>query len=324
MVEVDPLEIILGVLGLVSGVYDSWVGDPRAPVFVTFAREAGLLSLLLGVLIAIIVLMVSEEIVVDATNLAIFVFAAGSLAPIIGRGAWSLIDMGTMFVDSMYVSYKETLGHTTYGKCDGERTPANNGGLPPGMCDKQKTYGFLKSSSLIFYALMGHNVSLRRFTPSYLAFSVVKNGEKFLRGVVADPPTSAAGSWDWTWKGWLTRGVALWKLLVLDFLVAVILLMQCVAVIVEGLILGIGSSWIAFALAAHMVSFAEESDISRERPLECVVRDLICGVTCPTGHLCVGPESPLQDEENTKLLSAVMIKIRVKSARGKQEEPRIP
>lgn len=317
------IQLIFGLASRANGIYGPWAGDPRAPLFVAVARTAGIMSLLLGVLAMLVVLVSRGMMDPDVTVLATALFAAGAAAPVIGRGSWLLIDIGTMFGDTMHTSYRPCRARAGRGGSRARR--GDVGAIGAG--------GFAKTVGLVWVILMRHNDSARRFAPGLLALSVLDAAADAVYGAHASGggETGATGPgrrrwrrrWDWSARGWSTRWEACFRTLLLAPAVLLVAV-QAATVLAEGLVLGLGSAWVSAAVAAHMDILAEPpSSVSRDLPLECVLRDLICCDACPPGHRCVdkGGEASAGDDGNNKLLSRLMPRIRAKSAAGKAAHP---
>lgn len=280
MFTIEAIEIILGVIGLASGIYDPWVSDEKIPVFVTFARIAGVMTFLLGDFIAMLVLVHSGDLN-DPTALATIFFAVGSASPIIGRGAWSLIDVGTMFVDTLVMSYKAT------EKCDAE----TNGRLPAGNVGSLKLGGIIKKFYLAWCTLMKHSATYGHFSQEYMIHPLCNNLDKLIHGQ-ATFLSMGNDKCRYDLRGWGARFKALMNILVFVPMVLLIFALQWITCFTEMVALGVGSIWIAAALCAHAdeLCLKKASEVNRDRPLECVVKELTFGdekVTSSGGALSV-------------------------------------
>lgn len=263
---------------------------------------------------------------VDATTIVIIAFAVGSSAPIIARGAWSLIDMGIMFKDVMYESYSDpnvVEANSTLRKCD---------------VGKAGIGKFLAWVVAIFCNLMAHNVSFQKLTPYatdlFQAFSHNLEkcifGQPIYRSLDDQNFRINRDSFVWSWKGWRARAQALLNIAVLNGLGFVVLILQTVAALGEGLLLALGSVLISLGIAANANVLGEEPSMRNplrpmvhpDRPLKFVCQELICCETCVhlgenRNHLTGRSQS-----ENTKGFEQIMVnatkrtKVRVHEGRG--------
>ncbi|CAM9616815.1 unnamed protein product [Scytosiphon promiscuus] len=271
MFGIDAIEVLLGTLGIASGIYDPWIGDERAGIIVTFARTASLCTLFALVFFALAFLVPLGVIEVDRTIAAVLFFSIGASAPTLARGAWSLIDMATMFNDVLLCSYRSGSGASGRG---GGRA-CNNG--TPGR------RGFLAWAAFVFWTLMKHNVSWEKLNPYrcnlYRAFR--NNWEGFVHGRdITVCTTLWKDAWVWGLEGCAYRAKVFFNVVVLNGLGFAFLLLQASAALGEGFLLAIGSVWLSVAIAAHADELVERANVASTRDLKLVVEELICCNQC--------------------------------------------
>lgn len=260
---IDVLEVLLGTLGLACGIYDSWTGDERASILVTYTRTAAVCTLFGVSITALVTLIPSGVIDVDPTVLAVVFFAVGASAPTLARGAWSLIDMSTMFNDVVLLSYPEREARFTrraFGVAD-----------------------FLAWVGVVFYTLMKHNVSFEKLTPYgpnlYRAFR--NNWEGMIHGRSIHPGKLCwKHAWKWGFSGWATRVKSFFCLVVLNGVGFAFLLFQACTALVEGFLLAIGCIWLSPAIAAQAKGLTSTGRVNRDLPLKVIVEKLICCKAC--------------------------------------------
>lgn len=298
MFSIDMIEVLVGTLGLACSIYDPWVGDPYASVLVTFARTAGICSLFLVVTLLLATLIPLNTVDADPTTLAVVFFAAGASAPTLARGAWSLIDMGTMFMDLLRESYGDVSNQSSASTA----SPTSR---------RFTVSTFVEMGLTVFFVLMRHNVTWETLSPYaeslFRAFrnnwEEVVHGQAILDGnaVCLVMPGS-----------WATRVKALLNILVLNFMGFGFLVLQSVAVVGEAILLSIGSIWISLAVAAHAEGF--EGYVRPTTPLQDVVIRLICCETCHHGG---SSGRNLDESANSKVISNVMPKVTKRSEAGR-------
>ena len=326
MVTIDAIELVLGTFGVASSIYDPWVGDPFAPVFVVLARTWGVLSLFLVSSLTFLVLTTTGKLNFDATNFGVILFAAGASAPIIGRGAWSLIDMGGMFPYIMCESYNPTDHDLSAGA--EPKSSHNEINTRDSNADKIGFRAFLAWVWAVFLNLMSHNVSFHKLAPYTVDIfhNCSYNIEVILHGKAVYRQNlpwnlQRGGDWDWSLQGWACRLKGLLNLLILDALGGGFLVLQVFATLGEGLVLAVGSAWTTLFIAAHVndltATLAERrpgdpvfSPNCSGQPLMRLVESLICCKTCNhKGENCshLTGRSP---KENDKAYAVIISKAR--------------
>ncbi|CAB1108064.1 unnamed protein product [Ectocarpus sp. CCAP 1310/34] len=303
MFNIDVIEVLLGTLGFACSIYDPWIGDTRASILVTYARTAALFTLFGSALVALATLVPSGLIEVETTTYAILFFAVGGSAPTLARGAWSLIDMSTMFNDLLYLSYQSIPEPTDSGS---GRT-CNVGDI--GGSDFVAWFG------VVFWTLMKHNVSWERRTPYgpnlYRAFR--NNWEAIVHGRSIHPGRICwTHAWKFGWEGWASRSKAFFNLVILNTIGFAFLFLQLTAALGEGLLLAVGSLWMSVAIAAQANGLKRDGRVAKTRALKLVVEELICCETC-THKKYDKEERAVNAEPNTKSYEVMMPKVKQKS-----------
>ncbi|CAM9393078.1 unnamed protein product [Pylaiella littoralis] len=285
MLSIDPIEVLVGILGLACSIYDPWIGDPYASVLVICARTAGICTLFLIVVLSLATLIPLPTVDVDPTTLAIVFFAAGSSAPTLARGSWFLIDVGTLFMDLLQVSYRNGQGNV-------------EGPTPFGVSN------FVNWIFAVFYVLMQHNVTWEKIGPHAggLLNAFRNNCEEFVHGQAI---RDGVAVWNVSRASWATRAKAFFNIIVLNFAAFGFLVLQLIAALGEAILLSIGSVWISLAIAASAKGFKDHERLGRISVLD-VVKQLICCNTChhggTTGRL-------LKESDNNKAVSKIMPKV---------------
>lgn len=228
---IDTTELVLGALGVASSIYDPWVGNPFAPVFVMLARAAGVTSLFLCAGLGVLSMAAQSELDFDPTNLAVKFFAAGAAAPINARGARSLIDMGTMFNDLIFDSYTEK------EEKSGATRQCNVGN------DANKVKIFFEWTFAVFINLMDHSVSFNKLAPysKDLFLALGNNIDKLIHRDAIYWQNQPQDIWCWDKKSWGERLEAPLNLVILNALGVGFLILQAFATPGEGLLLAVGS-----------------------------------------------------------------------------------
>lgn len=301
MFNIDVIEVLLGTLGFACSIYDPWIGDARASILVTYARTASLFTLFGSVLAALAALIPSGLIEVETTTYAILFFAVGGSAPTLARGAWSLIDMSTMFNDVLWLSYRNV------PELAGSGRACNVGVI--GVSDFVAWFG------VVFWALMKHNVSWERLTPYgpnlYRAFR--NNWEAVVHGRSIHPGRIC---WTHAWKcgygGWASRSKAFLNIVVLNTIGFAFLFLQLTAALGEGLLLAVGSLWMSVAIAAQANGLTRGGRVVPTGALKLVVEELICCETC-THAKHDKNESKASTTHNTKSYEVMMPTVKKKS-----------
>ncbi|CAM9517950.1 unnamed protein product [Scytosiphon promiscuus] len=303
MSSIDMVEVLAGTLGLACSVYDPWIGDPYASVLVTFTRTAGICSLFLAVALLLATLIPLRAVDADPTTLTVVFFAAGSSAPTLGRGAWSLIDAGSMFMDLL----RESFG------IDNDQNNSNINGSATTTAGPRPfgVSSFVEMVFTVFFVLMRHNVSWETLTPyAESLFTAFRNnwegvvhGQSILDGVAVCRVSP---------ENWATRVKCLFNILVLNFVGFFFLLLQSVAAVGEAILLSIGAAWISLAIAAHGREFM--SCVRPTATLQDVVIRLICCETCHHGG---NSGRNLSESANSKTVSNIMPKVIKRSEAGR-------
>lgn len=305
---IDFVEVLVGTLGLASSIYDPWIGDESASILVTYTRTAAVCTLFAGAITALVTLIPSGVIGVEPTTVAVVFFAVGGSAPTLARGAWSLIDMSTMFNDVVLLSYPDREARFDCGTF--------------GVAD------FVAWVVVVFRILMRHNVSLEKLTPYgpnlYRAFR--NNWESFVHGRSVHPEKICwKHAWKFGWGGWATRVRALYCLVVLNGGGFAFLVLQVCAAVGEALLLAVGATWLSLAIAAHAKELTQTGRVNRNLPLNIVVEELICCQTCSHtadsqacsrkdgGQACFHANDSMDERENTKSFAVLGPKVRAKS-----------
>lgn len=314
---IDFVELLVGTLGLASSIYDPWIGDERASILVTYTRTASVCTFFGLAIAALVTLIPSGVLEVDPTTLAVVFFAVGGSAPTLARGAWSLIDMSTMFNDVLLLSY-----------------PDHEARFDPGTFG---VFDFVAWFVVVFRTLMKHNVSVEKLNPYgpdlYRAFR--NNWESFVHGRSVHPKKICwKHAWNFGWSGWATRVKALFGLVVLDGAGFAFLLLQICAAVGEGLLLSVGGAWLSLAIAAQAKGLTKTGLVNRELALKIVVEELICCQTCShtsgsqacsrtddgqaCSHaddtpMCTHANNSMDERENTKSFGVLMPKVIAKS-----------
>ena len=281
---------MLGAFGVASSIYDPWVGEPFAPVFIVMARSAGVLSLYMEASLTLLVLAIKGKLDFNSTNIGVIFFAAGAAMPIIGRCAWSMIDLGSMFPHVMCECYKST-DHDLSPEAgpnsndDETNTRESNAG-------KIGFRGFLGWIGAVFLNLMSHNASFHKLISYAMAFfrACNYNMELVLHGKAVYYQNLQRGSdWDWSPQSWASRLKGLLNLLILDALMGRFLVLQVFATLGGSLILAVGSTWITVVIASHVNNLKETickpgdpvfSPNCSGHPLVRLVENRICCKTC--------------------------------------------
>lgn len=294
MFSIDVIEVLVGTLGLACSIYDPWIGDPHASVLVTFARTAGICSLFLGVALLLATLIPLSTVDVDPTTLAVVFFAAGSSAPTLARGAWSLIDMGTMFMDLLRESYQDD-------------NSAQNARRPFGPSN------FVAWIFAVFCTLMRHNVTWETLSPyaGSLLRAFRNNWEEFVHG---KPIFDGNPVFDFLPASWATRAKALFNIVVLNFIGFGFLALQSIAALGEAMLLSVGSIWLSLAVAAHAKGFEGYVRPLKDTPVQDVVLRLICCKTCHHGG---STGRNLDASANDKAISKVIPEVVKRSEAGR-------
>lgn len=294
MVSIDVIEVLVGTLGLACSIYDPWVGDPYASVLVIFARTAGICTLFLVVAILLATLIPLSVVDVDPTTLAVVFFAAGASAPTLARGAWSLIDMGTMFMDLLRESYQDD-------------NSARNARRPFGLSS------FVAWMFAVFFTLMRHNVTWERLSPyaGSLLRAFRNNWEEFVHG---KPIFDGNPVFIFSPASWATRAKALLNIVVLDVIAFGFLVLQSIAALGEVMLLSIGPIWVSLAVAAHAKGFEGYVRPSTDTPVQDVVLRLICCQTCHHGG---STGRNLDARANEKAISKVIPEVVKRSEAGR-------
>lgn len=309
MFNIDVIEVLLGTLGFACSIYDPWIGETHASILVTYARTAALCTLFGLVLLALAILVPFGFVEVEPTTVAILFFAVGGSAPTLARGAWSLIDMSTMFNDVLWLSYQNVPQLTGNGR-------ACNVGVIGGS-------DFIAWICVVFWTLMKHNVSWEKLTPHgfnlYRAFR--NNWEGVVHGRSIHPGKIC---WTHAWKcgcgGWASRGKAFFNIVILNSVGFAFLVLQISAALGEGLLLAVGSLWISVAIAAHANGLTRGRRVVSTGALKLVVEELICCETCT--HTKYDRDESSTDErrwihwrgtENTKSYEVMMPQVQQKS-----------
>lgn len=302
MFNIDVIEVLLGTLGFACSIYDPWIGDTHASILVTYARTAALCTLFGLVLLALAILVPFRLIEVEPTTVAILFFAVGGSAPTLARGAWSLIDMSTMFNDVLWLSYQNIPQLTGNGRA------CNVGAI--GVSDFVAWFG------AVFWTLMKHNVSWEKLTPYgpnlYRAFR--NNWEAVVHGRSIHPGKIC---WTHAWKcgcgGWASRTKAFFNVVILNSVGFAFLVLQASAALGEGLLLAVGSLWMSVAIAAQANGLTRGDRVAATSALKLVVEELICCDTCT--HTRYGKDESAADErtDNTKSYEVMMPQVKKKS-----------
>lgn len=97
------LELTVGIIGFFSGIYNSWVDDPRAPIFVSFLRMNVIITIFSLILILVTVLWGDEE--YPTSILVAFIFVGGLAAPYFLKSVKSTVEMTMMTTILLLICY---------------------------------------------------------------------------------------------------------------------------------------------------------------------------------------------------------------------------
>ena len=99
------IEFSVGILGIISGVYDTWVGDPSAPFFVIVSRMCGILAMFVYVLVLTILAFAKVDTETSFILLASIIFAITATSAIFANVSWEVCDVFSMIPITIRKSY---------------------------------------------------------------------------------------------------------------------------------------------------------------------------------------------------------------------------
>ena len=103
------VEITVGLIGFFSGIYESWVEDPNAPIFVAISRMNAISMILFSTVTSVVVVSLKDDIEYEPVLLVSLFFAGGLAAPVFAKTVKSMIETYILRDTLILLSYDSKL-----------------------------------------------------------------------------------------------------------------------------------------------------------------------------------------------------------------------